>query len=155
MKKTAKAKPAPKPTGRPSKYTPELVDEIAARLSTGEPLAAICRDAHMPHFNTVYNWMEAHDHVAVSIAQARARGHDVIAESCLDIADDREDDPASRRVRVDTRLKLLAKWNPKRYGDRVIQEHTGPDGGPVQIDSTTRKARLSALMQIASERRGG
>jgi hypothetical protein len=26
-------------------------------------------------------------------------------------------------LRVDTRLKLLAKWNPKKYGERI--EHTG------------------------------
>ena len=36
---------------------------------------------------------------------------------CLTIADNTEEDPASRRVRVETRLKLLAKWCPRRYGD--------------------------------------
>ena len=31
------------------------------------------------------------------------------------------------------KLKLLAKWNPKRYGDRVA--HEGVEGGaPIKVD---------------------
>ena len=29
------------------------------------------------------------------------------------------------RLRVDTRLKLLAKWCPKRYGDKLDVEDSG------------------------------
>jgi hypothetical protein len=32
---------------------------------------------------------------------------------------------AWRRLQVDTRLKLLAKWNPKKYGDRQQLDHGG------------------------------
>jgi hypothetical protein len=32
---------------------------------------------------------------------------------------------ANRKLRIYTRLQLLAKWNPKRYGDRVEVEHQG------------------------------
>lgn len=37
----------------------------------------------------------------------------------MEIVDILEEDPASRRVRAETRLKLLAKWDPKRYGDKL------------------------------------
>ena len=30
-----------------------------------------------------------------------------------------------RRLQVDTILKLLAKWNPKKYGDRQAVAHEG------------------------------
>jgi len=30
-----------------------------------------------------------------------------------------------RKLRIDTRLKLLAKWNPKKYGDKQAIEHSG------------------------------
>lgn len=38
-----------------------------------------------------------------------------------------------RKLRIDTRLKLLAKWNPKKYSDKSQHELTGADGGPVQF----------------------
>ena len=30
-----------------------------------------------------------------------------------------------RKLRIDTRLKLLAKWNPKKYGERIQTELSG------------------------------
>lgn len=40
------------------------------------------------------------------------------------------------RLQVDTRKWLLAKMAPKRYGDKVQQEITGPEGGPVKASVT-------------------
>ena len=42
--------------GIPSVYTPELAEEICARLSAGESLKSICRDPGMPPFSTVQGW---------------------------------------------------------------------------------------------------
>ena len=112
--------------GRPSKYTPELVTEICERLSKGEPLAAICREPRMPGCRTVYDWADADEVISAAIARARDEGEEAIAVDCLTIADDVEEHPASRKVRVDTRLKLLAKWNPKRWGDKL--QHADADG---------------------------
>jgi hypothetical protein len=137
--------------GRPSKYTPELVQEIAERLSVGEPLAQICRDSHMPHPSTVRDWMAADESISRLIARAREDGFDSIASNALEIADDgrrdydadedgrefvNHDHIARARLRVETRLKLLAKWDPKRYGEKLAMEHAGPGGGPVQIQAT-------------------
>lgn len=120
--------------GRPSTFSYEKVEEICARLATGEPLAAICRDAHMPGARTVYDWMDNRQDVSAVIARARDVGEDMIALDCLHIADDNGNDrrelPGGRTVtdsdvvqraklRIDTRLKLLAKWNPKRWGERL------------------------------------
>jgi len=30
-----------------------------------------------------------------------------------------------RRIQIEQRLKLLAKWDPKRYGDKVGLDHSG------------------------------
>jgi hypothetical protein len=40
------------------------------------------------------------------------------------------------RLRVDARKWLLSKLAPKKYGDKVTQEHTGPNGGPAQFSLT-------------------
>lgn len=118
-----------------STYNEKDAAEIVARLSTGEPLAVICRDDWLPATRTVYDWMDAQPAFAASIARAREDGYDAIATECLAIADQPnkrigvdpetgqpvaiESDPQRDRLRVDTRLKLLAKWDPKRYGERL------------------------------------
>ena len=103
----------------------DVTKEICERLSTGEPMAVICRDKHMPSVTTVWNWTQADPAVAESIARAREDGFDAIAQKALEIADDTDGDPQRDRLRVDTRLKLLAKWDPKRYGDKTAVEHSG------------------------------
>lgn len=105
--------------GRPSKYTEAVAAEIVARLTKGEPMASICRDENMPGVTTVWEWQQSRPELSESIARARELGFDAIATDCLAIADDTEGDPQRDRLRVDTRLKLLSKWDPKRYGDKL------------------------------------
>lgn len=138
VRKATKRTAAPRAPGRPSKYTPELLTTICERLSKGEALAVICRGEGMPAYRTVKDWQDEQSErglqVSAAIARAREEGYDAIAMEALGIADDgrrdyqvmedgREvvdhDHIARSRLRVDTRLKLLAKWDPKRYGDKV------------------------------------
>jgi hypothetical protein len=53
------------------------------------------------------------------------------------------------------RLKLLAKWNPKKYGDKTMTEVTGADGGAIQIDDTERAAKLQSILAAATARKNG
>jgi hypothetical protein len=118
--------------GRPSLKTPELVASICARLAQGEPLAQICRDDGMPDPSTVWDWQQTDKAVAQAIARARELGFDAIAADSLSIVDTEPDrvltdvgdraDPAHvswLKNRAEHRLKLLAKWDPKRYGDKI------------------------------------
>ena len=114
--------------------TPEIDQQIIERLSEGEPLAAICRDIGIG-VSTVYDWKDADEQFAGRIARAREIGFDAIAAHGLSIVDDLGEDPASRRVRSEYRLKLLAKWDPKRYGDML--KHAGPDGTSPAVTGIT------------------
>ena len=114
-------------------YSHQTFADICAKLSSGTPLAEICRADGMPSANTVRNWMEASENVSAAIARARLDGEDAIAADCLRIADESDYDPQHGKLRVWTRLELLKRWNPKKWGDRLSQEVTGSDGGPVQI----------------------
>jgi hypothetical protein len=125
--------------GRPSKYTDALAAEICERLSKGETLASICRDDRMPDPANVWRWRDSKPAFSQAIARARDLGFDAIADECVAIADathrdtistehgDRPDAEwiARSRLRVDTRLKLLAKWSPKKYGERLELEQSG------------------------------
>lgn len=98
---------------------------IAERIATGEPLEAICRDLpEAPTSRTVRRWIESDPTLASDIAHARDIGYDVIAWRARDVARGVKDagstgDVVRDRLIVETDLKLLAKWDPKRYGDRI------------------------------------
>ena len=55
-----------------------------------------------------------------------------------------ECDPTRDKLRVDTRLKLLATWNPGRWGDRVQLRHANADGE--KIDTTPLVNELLGLL---------
>jgi hypothetical protein len=116
-----------------SKYTPERLATIGERLGQGEPLAAICRDLGICD-DTVRNWMEKDEEAARAIARAREDGEQAIAYRLRQTArgkgpDDGGDstgDVQRDKLVIDTDLKLLAKFNPKRWGDKV--QHADAEG---------------------------
>ena len=138
--------------GRPSKYDPLIAQEMCELLSEGIPLREICRsDPKFPAWRTVYDWMKRDADLSTAIAHARDVGYDNLAEQCLSIADTpqyglvetedaegkksfrKEDMLGHRKLQIETRLKLLAKFNPKKYGDRVT--HAGDDENPVVLEN--------------------
>lgn len=147
-----------------SLYTDDLATEICNRIAEGEPLRQICRESHMPGWVTVYNWINTRPDFAERFARARDLGADAIAESCLEIADDatndwmlktdREGNAAGwqlnnehvqrSKLRIETRLKLLAKWNPKKYGESQKIEMAG-NLSVNQMTEEEMRAELAAL----------
>lgn len=134
--------------GRHSTYSETLAAEICARIADGEPLRAICREDHMPAWTTVYNWINEHKSFAERIARARELGHDAIAEDTIEMIDAEPErcgtqfgdkvDPGHvqwQKNRVEQRLKLLAKWSPKKYGERIEIE------GKLDVGVAERLAR--------------
>lgn len=133
---------APAKRGRPSKFTPEIADQICRRLAEGEPLRQICRDENMPAWRTIYDWLLNDKDFSARIAHARELGEEAIAQECLDIADNATNDWMETygrdgaelyklngehiqrsKLRIETRLKLLAKWNPRKWGEKVDLNH--------------------------------
>jgi hypothetical protein len=120
----------------------------------------------MPAVRTVSDWKDTQEGFSADFARARQDGFDFLAAQCLDIADDEQHDwlltkkgvitndvaIGRARLQVDTRLKLLAKWDPKRYGERPSMDLTGADGGPVEFSDTERAAKIAAILATAQAR---
>jgi len=104
----------------------------------------------MPAWTAIYAWAAQDKALSERIAQAREQGYDAIAEDLLAIADTplmgdtetssangltitRQDMLGHRKLQIETRLKLLAKWNPKKYGDRQIL--AGDKDNPVKVEA--------------------
>ena len=126
--------------GRPTeKPDPLIVNEIINWIAHGNTLRSYCRQENKPNWRTIYNWLEKDDGDFIArFAHARDMGADAIAEECLEIIDappplcgsegNTRLDPAAvqmQKNRVEARLKLLAKWNPKKYGDKLGVEAEG------------------------------
>ncbi len=135
--------------GRPTVYTLEIENEILSRISAGESLRSICKDKNLPGDATIRDWIvkDRPPGISARYAHAREKGYDSIAEQTFEIADDKDEDPASRRVRIDTRKWFLAKLHPKRYGDRI--EIAGDKESPLEINVGSvelLKTRIDSLI---------
>jgi hypothetical protein len=121
-----------------NKYNEALALSVCKRLED-EPhlgLSEILRQAGIAR-TTFRDWRAAHPELDAAYKDAKEVGYEALAQQCLGIADDRTDDyvdteagPMLNRehvqrskVRIDTRLKLLAKWYPERYGERLAVDH--------------------------------
>jgi len=119
--------------GRVSSYTKKQGEEICERLASGETLEDICRDPHMPAARTVGDWRAANPPFAADIARAREAGFDAIASRARrtmrgfgpEEHGDSTGDVGRDKAITDLDLKLLSKWDARRYGDKQFLEHSG------------------------------
>lgn len=86
-------------------------------------------------------------------AHARELGCDSLADECIEIADDKELDPADRRIRIETRLKLIGKWS-QRYGDKLVVDSKKTVTHRYDLDSL-EASRLDELERILADLGGG
>lgn len=133
--------------GRPPEPVPkDKAEDIIEWISHGKTLRDYCRIEGNPAWRTVYLWLEKDEDFAARFARAREMGHDMIAEECLEIIDTEAEFAESfsqngsskhrdsahvtwLRNRAEQRLKLLAKWNPKKYGDKIDVTSKGEKTG--------------------------
>ena len=131
----AKRKPG-RPKGTVVFRMQDYADEICNWIAAGKTLREYCRQDGKPGWDTIYNWAKADEEFGRRFARAREDGQDVMSEECKELADippEGPQDVAWRKLQIETRLKLLAKWNPKKYGDRQQVDH----GGGVSINVIT------------------
>lgn len=148
--------------GRASIRTADLANKLVEGISEGVPLRELCR-RHGISKSEVYRWRDDDAELEGRIARARLIGFDALAEEALEIADDGTNDWIERKrddgstyeaingehiqrskLRVETRLKLLAKWDPKRYGERALigsdPDNPLPSGFEVKLIAAPRPA---------------
>jgi hypothetical protein len=157
--------------GRPSDYNETIADMICERMVCGkddkpESLRSICRDEGMPPLGTVMRWLAKYPEFREQYASAREAQAEVQQEELLEISDNCTDDIltllgneeegslgrinhsaiARAKLQIDTRKWVMSKMSPKKYGDRLSAELSGPNGGPIATANANIVAsELSAL----------
>lgn len=105
----------------PSTYSPEIVEEVCARIAKGRSVASICRSKGMPALRTFLRWADEREDVAAEYSRAlEARSewalaeHDRIRKTAVD-----KDTASAARVQLSALEWQMSKMAPKRYGERV------------------------------------
>lgn len=137
--------------GRQSSYTPELALTVCTYIAEGLSLRDIQAIDGMPTKTTIMRWLQAFPEFRDQYARACELRTEAHADEILAIADDGSNDwmekkfgdevkwvengEAIRRsqLRIDARKWLMSKLAPKKYGDKVLNEHSGPNGGAITI----------------------
>lgn len=122
----------------------------------------------MPHWTRMYDWLSQDPDLSLRVARAREAGFDALAEEALEIANTphlgqkkvyssgagededsttvtEEDMLGHRKLQIETRLKLLACWNPAKYGNKVAVG--GDPGNPLKVEvQSEADTYLAALL---------
>ena len=135
--------------GRQTTYTKAKADEILERIAGGESVRKICLSKRLPPAPTVFGWVKD-DRNGFADRYARAR------EIQCDVMFDRLQELSEKALRVakgapgtgeagakvqaikleiDTLKWILAKRFPERWADRIRNEVTGKDGGPIKQEA--------------------
>jgi hypothetical protein len=132
----------------------QVIDAVLNEIAGGKSLVKVCEMDGMPNRTAFLRKVASDSKIQALYAEAMSARADKYAEETIDIADDGrndtyEDDNGNTRTDMDvvSRSKLrvaarqwyAAKIAPKKYGDKVTQELTGPNGGPVEFAVITRR----------------
>lgn len=146
----------------PAKKKPKLIAEVLSRIAKGETLAALGRELDF-HPVSWGEWVAADDDLALAYQRARDTGADALAEQALALIDmdpprvEGRVDPGHvqwRRAQVDTRLKLLACWNPKKYGQKQTVDVGNKDGEALKIESNAAAVATEVAAMLRDGKRG-
>lgn len=129
---------------RKSSWNEETENIICERIAGGESLRAITQDKNMPSASEVYRKLGDIESFRDKYARAREIQMEHHLEMIFEIADNCTDDielirdsngmqkevikhSAIQRARlqIDARKWAMSKLAPKKYGDKLLNEHSG------------------------------
>ena len=135
----------------PAKKNPKLIEEVLSRIAQGETLAALGRELDF-HPNNWRLWCSEDEALGIAYAQARDVGADVIADDVMQIVDSvpaQSEEIQRAKLRAEMRLKLLAKWNPKKYGDKQDVNIGNKEGETLKTETKVDVSELTVQLAEA------
>ena len=123
-------------------------DAIIKEIEQGNSLRKILSQNGYPSSQTFYKWISEDEIKAKQYARACEVRSDLIFDEILEIADDPRQDAIvtdngivmntefvqRSKLRIDARKWVLAKMNPKKYGDKVENTIVGDNEKPIIIN---------------------
>lgn len=131
----------PSKRGRRIRKNPELIEQICEGIALGKSAREVCVKVGIGQ-RTLWDWLALDEDFAQQYAHAKEMCADILAEEIIAIADDSShdtyiDDEGNTvtdheaiqrdRLRVDARKWYASKLLPRKYGDRLVNQHEGGD----------------------------
>jgi hypothetical protein len=137
----------------PAAIKPETWDKVEQLLLQGYNLTEIAKMPGMPTRTSMTAIVHKDEEIRQRIARARDAGWDARAERALTEAR-AAPDPARGRLILDGERWILSKMSPDRYGERIRNEISGPNGGPVTIAAGTADLpdTIAEILKLARDR---
>ncbi len=132
--------------------SPEQIQNAFIKIGDGLSLRQIAKE-YGCGATTLYDNLVKTPELTEQYARAKEVQAETLADEIVQIADDGQNDTykddegnettnhdviARSRLRVDARKWVAAKLLPKKYGDKVTNEHTGANGAPIQFERIER-----------------
>lgn len=123
-------------------------------MAAGKSLRAASREIGVDEAAIRYHLMKDEEAFSHS-ARARELGCDALADECLEIADDETLKPDERRIKIDTRIRLIGKWS-QRYSDKVTVSNTTTVTHRYDLSSlgTAELEQLESILALAERGKG-
>ncbi len=140
-----------------NEWAPVIDEILSAIATTPKSLESICKQIESaPSARTIYRMIESDEELCQRYTRAKESQLQVLADQLVDLADtdricekvtikadgSREvvilDQVERTKLQIDTRKWLLAKLNPKKYGERI--QHEGEIGIKTILVPATAKS---------------
>ena len=127
--------------GRPSAYDPSFCAEVVKLGKEGKSVAQMCA-----HFGicrqTIDNWADAHDDFLEAFTRAKTLMQAKLEEMGFEGLKNKEFNAALWKTTMQARFR-------NDYTERRVQEHTGPNGGPITTADVTKEHAEEFRSRIA------
>ena len=132
--------------GRPTTYKDAYPNEVIEHLAQGFTLASWAGTVGV-HRDTVYEWASKHQAFSDAIKIGRSKGQHVWEKRLTNQAEKGEGNTAA----IIFAMKNLYRDD---WADRIVNEHTGADGGPIKTEDMSMKevARRMAFLFAAGKK---
>ena len=111
---------------RPTKYSPQLANEICKRIMDGNSLSKIAKADDMPSRDSIHTWLANNTDFSDNYARACKIRRENRFEDLEEVVDKTEDVQRAR-LKVDVIKWQLSKEEPNKYGDKIDMTTNGKD----------------------------
>jgi transposase-like protein len=118
------------PAGRPSKYSEAYCNEVIDCLSEGHSVTAFAGRIGVAR-STVFKWAEEHQEFSDALKIGQAKATEFWENILANVA--REGKGNATAAIFGLKNRAGEDW-----ADKVVNEHSGPDGGPISIKTIER-----------------
>ena len=117
-----------KRSGRPTSYRPEFCERIVVLMAEGRSLDG-CASLLCVHPDSLYEWQKVHPEFSEAVRAGRAAATTFWENRLLDVAMGGPGNAQAIQWALRNRSKAASGW----HNDAQRLEHSGPEGGPVQV----------------------